>query len=314
MAQSLNDSIALRVGVLDIGSNSVRLLIADRRRGRLTTVASHGVTTRLAGGFEQREAFAPRAVAKTVAAARSLVEEARRQRVSRIRAVATGVLRASTDNHNVLDLIEAATAARVEVLSGREEGRLCLLGAWSLVASGSERARLVDVGGGSTEVVHGTPWKVEAAASVPLGCVRVAERFLRSDPPSSAELAAAHAEVARHVAALDLGPTSGAVIATGGTATSLASLQLSLLRYAPDRVQGHRLHREQLESLTTSLASMPLARRRRLRGLSPDRADIIVAGAVILSGVLECWGAGGCLVSDRGLRHGIALELMGLAG
>jgi exopolyphosphatase/guanosine-5'-triphosphate,3'-diphosphate pyrophosphatase len=304
----------MRVAALDIGSNSVRLLIARGRAGRLVKVASYGATTRLAEGFGDGGAFKPQAVARTAAAARQMVQVARRHGVSSIRAVATGVLRSTRGADAVLELIEEAAGVPVEVLSGPEEGRLCLRGAWPLVGSDPVTARLVDVGGGSTELVEGTPWSVDAALSLPLGCVTIAERFLRSDPPDPAEVIDAKGAVAHQLAGLALASHEGDVIATGGTATSLVSLELSLRRYSPRRVHGSQLDREQLAALVTALASMTLSQRRRLHGLSPDRADIIVGGAIILWTVLERWGADRYVVSDRGLRHGIVMELLGLEG
>ncbi len=304
----------MRVAALDVGSNSVRLLVAQERAGRAVQVASYGATTRLAEGFGEKAAFRSQAVARTVGAARLMVEQARRHHVSRIRAVATGVLRGTRDAEVVLGLIEDAAGVRVEVLSGEEEGRLCLLGAWHMVGPDRAKARLVDVGGGSTELVEGTPWRVDRALSLPLGCVMVAEHFLRSDPPTLAEVTAAGVEVARQLAVLGLAPQEEDVIATGGTATSLASVELSLRRYSAERVHGRRLDRERLESVAGRLASMTLAERKQLQGLSPDRADIIVGGAIILLKVLEYWGADRYVVSDRGLRHGMVTELLGLEG
>jgi exopolyphosphatase/guanosine-5'-triphosphate,3'-diphosphate pyrophosphatase len=302
----------MRVAALDIGSNSVRLLVAEERSGVAASVASFGATTRLAEGFGDKGAFTSRAVARTAGAAQQMVREAHRLDVVRVRAVATGVLRRARHGNAVVGLIEEAAGVRVEILSGAEEGRLCLLGAWSVLGPDPEQVRLIDVGGGSTELIEGTPWKVRRALSLQLGSVLINERYLRSDPPDPGDVAAARAEAGRLLADNGLAPKAGDVVATGGTATSLASLELALQRYSPDRVHGCRLDRERLTSVTGRLASMTIAQRKQLVGLPRDRADIILGGAVILLAAVESWGADGCVVSDRGLRHGVVMELLGL--
>ncbi len=305
----------MRAAALDIGSNSVRLLVAEGVDGQLRCVASFGETTRLAEGFAAKGTLGARAVARTVVAAKRMAEEAHRHGVSRIRAVATGVVRAGTNADSVLELIRDATGLTVDLLSEEEEGRLCLLGAWHSLAGVSGDARMVDVGGGSTELVLGNPSRIDAVRSLPLGCVTITEQFLQSDPPAAEEIRAASGEVVSRLDHLHLRPCPGGpVIATGGTATSLVSVELSSPRYSPEHVHGYVLNRRRLEQLTTELAVKTTAQRKQLPGLSPTRADIIVGGAIILSNVLACWGGGAYRVSDRGLRHGIIGELLGLEG
>ncbi len=302
----------MRVAALDVGSNSVRLLVAENAVGRPRPVASHGVVTRLAEGYEQTGKLPMQAIARTAASVAEMRGEARKRGAVMFRAVATGVVRDCDNKEDFLAHVREVSGVELELLSGKEEARLCLLGAWSSLGLGPGTQRLVDVGGGTTEIVEGSPNHIDVALTLPLGCVTLTEAHLRSDPPTPGDLATLREEAASRLALLGFVPRRGKVIATGGTATTLASLELSLERYSGDKINGHWLGKETLRRISARLASLSYAQRRRVRGLSPERADIIVAGTIVLEVVLEQWGAGGYVVSDGGLRHGMVVEMLGL--
>lgn len=175
---------------------------------------------------------------------------------------------------------------------------------------------MLDIGGGSTELLLADGPRILASASTGLGVVKLTERFLKADPPDPGEL-----EALRHVAASRFarllreefhGLTREAVlVGTAGTVTSLAAVDLGLDPYDPDRVNGHRLTRERVAELLCRLASLPLARRREVRGLEAGRADVMVAGTAVCLAAMDALGAGSLLVSDGGLREGILLDLLG---
>ena len=200
-------------------------------------------------------------------------------------------------------------------MSGEDEAGLTLLGAaWGLGPFTGTFA-LLDVGGGSTEVLVAQGARVLTAVSLPLGVVPLAERFFGSDPMAAGELTACRAHVDARLRdevwdrIRPFGPA--ALVATAGTPTTLAALDLGLLAYDPKRVHGHHLSAGAIERLTAQLAVLPLAERARLPGLEPGRADVIVPGAIVLASVLAGLGLPAATVSDAGLREGILLHAVG---
>jgi exopolyphosphatase / guanosine-5'-triphosphate,3'-diphosphate pyrophosphatase len=205
--------------------------------------------------------------------------------------------------------IEWSYGFTTRLLSGDEEAALTFRG----VATGRrlEPATLVvDIGGGSTELVLGGPAGVLDATSLDVGCVRMSERCLRSDPPAAAELA----ELREAVAALlprEITSRTSTLVGVAGTVTTLATIDLGLDREIPEEIDGHALDAATVEALLGQLAAVPLAERREVRGLMPERAPTIVAGAAIAAEVLRATGAGRMLVSERDILHGAALAAAG---
>jgi len=191
------------------------------------------------------------------------------------------------------------------LLSGREEAELTYRGVTSRLAAGPGTL-VCDIGGGSTELVLGGPAGVLDATSLDVGCVRMSERCLRSDPPAAAELA----ELREAVAALlprEITSRTSTLVGVAGTVTTLATIDLGLDREIPEEIDGHALEAATVEALLGQLAAVPLAERREVRGLMPERAPTIVAGAAIAAEVLRATGAGRMLVSERDILHGAAL-------
>jgi exopolyphosphatase/guanosine-5'-triphosphate,3'-diphosphate pyrophosphatase len=196
----------------------------------------------------------------------------------------------------------------VEVISGEEEARLSFLGAAGGRPGAGGPVAVTDIGGGSTELILGRGAALESRASVNLGALHVTERFLPSDPPTEAEVAAARAHVRDTVTGLPAPPGNLPLVAIGGTATTLAAVVHGLAVYDAAVVHGSVLARATIEHLIDRFRSVPLAVRRTIPGLPPERADIILAGSLILRGVMDRVGAGTATVSDWGLRHGVILD------
>jgi exopolyphosphatase / guanosine-5'-triphosphate,3'-diphosphate pyrophosphatase len=198
-------------------------------------------------------------------------------------------------------------------LSGDEEAAATYAGA-TAARSPDDPTELVviDIGGGSTELVCGGGGRLGFHVSAQIGVVRHTERHLASDPPQSAELDALAADVAAGIAAVApeaVRERTQAAVAVAGTATSCAAIDLALERYDTTKVEGHVLSRAKLDALLERLAALPLAERRKVRGLHPDRAPTIVAGVVILSRVLDAFGLTEVEISDRDILWGVALDL-----
>jgi exopolyphosphatase/guanosine-5'-triphosphate,3'-diphosphate pyrophosphatase len=222
--------------------------------------------------------------------------ELERLGAERVLAVGTSAVRDAENGEAFLGEIEWSYGFSTRLLSGEEEAELTRRGVAN--GRGLENGMVVlDVGGGSTELITAAE-----RTSVDVGSVRLTERHLRSDPPSAGELAAAAADVRSVLPGLQPGDAIG----VAGTITTLAALELG--GYDRDRVHGHRLSRESVEAQLERLASLPLAERRRLPGLEPERAPVIVGGAIVVREVLDRYGLTGLEASERDLLHGAALE------
>ncbi|HWQ23221.1 MAG TPA: Ppx/GppA phosphatase family protein [Gaiellaceae bacterium] len=292
----------VRVAAIDLGTNSTRLLVADVEDGRLDEVARRLTITRLGEGVDERRRLLPVPIARV----RSCLAEYRRELealgATRTLAVATSAVRDAENGEAFLGEIEWSYGFTTRLLSGEEEAALTLRG----VAAGRpsvEGTLIVDIGGGSTELVLGGADGPAASSSVDVGCVRVTERFLASDPPSREELAAAAAYVRSLLPPLE----ARSAIGVAGTVTTLATLDLGLAEYDPQRTHGHRIPRASVERELERLAALTSAERERVPGIEPGRAPVIVAGLVVLREVLDAYGLPEIEVSERDLLHGAAL-------
>jgi exopolyphosphatase / guanosine-5'-triphosphate,3'-diphosphate pyrophosphatase len=285
----------MRVAAIDLGTNTTRLLVADVSGDDVEEVVRRTLITRLGEGVDARRHLLPLPIARV----RNCLAEYRRELESlsaeRALLVATSAVRDAENGEAFLGEIEWSYGFTTRLLSGDEEAELTLRG----VGEADSTALVVDIGGGSTELIGAQP------ISVDIGAVRLTERHLPSDPPTDEELEACAAAV-RSV--LPDRPRPERAIGVAGTITSLAALDLALTEYDPERVHGHRLTLDGVQQQLSRLASMPLAERRQVPALDPERAPVIVAGAVILREVLAHLGLEEIEASERDILHGAALE------
>lgn len=303
-----------RIGVLDLGSNTVLLLVLEAD-GRVIRDTSR--ITRLGQGVFASGALAPDAIARTRAAVTEFSALARADGVTRLYAVGTEALRRARDGGGFLEsLVRDGLVDGARLLSGEEEAEAAVEATRKRIGGSCESLAVVDVGGGSTEIA----WRERAdgpirGLSLPLGSVRLTEAYLPRHPVPAADLARVEAEVERLseplARALPGGlPADAAVVAVAGTATTLAALELALDPYDDARVEGLPLELGLLRAWTERLARLGVAERKELPGLEPGRADVIVAGLAVLGGVLARLGASRFAVSGRGVRHGVALRVL----
>jgi exopolyphosphatase / guanosine-5'-triphosphate,3'-diphosphate pyrophosphatase len=290
----------MRVGVVDLGTNSTRLLVADVDDGRVEEVTRRTEITRLGEGVDERRKLLPLPIARV----RNVLADYRRELdglgAEQTLAVGTSAIRDAENGEAFLGEIEWSYGFSTRLLSGEEEGELTRRG----VAGGRELepgTLVLDVGGGSTELITD-----RSRTSLEVGSVRLTERFLHSDPPTREELDAAGGLVRKVLPDLD----AKRAIGVAGTITTLAALDLG--EYDPERVHGHRISREAVEAQLERLASLPLAERRELPGLEPERAPVIVGGALIVREVLDRYGLDALEASERDILHGAALEAAAL--
>lgn len=287
-----------RVGVVDLGTNSTRLLVADVEDGAVREVERQLTITRLGEGVDERGILLPTALARVrnaLGGYRRVLEEAGAERTL---AIATSAVRDAENGEAFLGEIEWSYGFETRLLSGDEEARLTFRG----VSDNSElptETLVIDVGGGSTELVQAA-WH----ESLDLGCVRLTERFLHWDPPAAGELDACRAHI-RTLLPTEPEPTSA--IGVAGTVTTLAVLSLGLDEEDPALVHGHTMTTDWIETETEELSALTVSELRDVRGMHPDRAPVIVAGAVVVTEVLRHFGLAELTVSERDLMHGAAL-------
>jgi exopolyphosphatase / guanosine-5'-triphosphate,3'-diphosphate pyrophosphatase len=298
-----------RVAAIDIGSNSTRLLVADVDGERLSEVERLLRITRLGDRVDERGTLADDAMERVERVVAGYAERASALEADRPLAVATSAVRDAANGPEFLERLESRTGVRGRLLAGEEEARMMLRGV-SSARPGSEPVVVCDIGGGSTELIAGQGDEVTFEISLDMGCVRMSERHLRSDPPPPEEIEALRSQVR---SMLPAGIPPGTPIGVAGTITTLATIDLGLDEEVPELVDGHRLTAETVERELARLAGMPLAERRTVRGLMPERAPTIVAGAAILAEVLPHLGADTIVVSERDILHGAALAAAELA-
>ena len=294
----------MRVAAVDIGTNTALLLIAERGPEGLRPLHEEAEVVRLGEGVDRSRRLSPAAVERTLTVLARYGETLRRNAVDRVAAIGTQALREVENSDEFLARAAALLGCPIEVVTGEREAKLswqAAASAFPLPAQG--RRTVVDIGGGSTEILVGGR-EVEALASLPIGAVRLTERHLPGDPPTLDQRAALTAAI--DLALAGAPAASGEIIGIAGTVTTLCALHLGLADYDPRRVHGHRLHRDEVRAIVDRLGQLTVAERRLLPGLDPRRADVIYAGGAILARLLERAGAEGVVVSDRGIRWGLA--------
>lgn len=301
----------MRVGAIDMGTNSTRLLVADVDGGEVTTLDRRMRITRLGAGVDASRRLAPEAIGRTVEA----LDEYRRALdalgVERVRAVATSAARDASNADDLLAAVERTLGTAGEVLTGADEARLSFDGATAGVDEPGPFL-VVDIGGGSTELVVGTT-APEGEVSLDVGCVRVTEQFLHSDPPSAEELSQAVQVVRLHLTDADMALPNAheakTLIGLAGTVSTVAAIELGLEEYDRDRIHHFRLTRAAAEEVFRTLAMEPADQRRHNPGLEPGRVDVIVGGAIVLVAVMRHYDRDEMLVSEADILDGLARSL-----
>lgn len=307
-----------RLGAVDIGTNSVRLLVADVEgsgaTARVSTVERLMTITRLGQGVDGDRRLHPDAIARTLAVLDRYGAVARDLGVEAVRATATSAARDSANRDDLFDPATAALGVRPELLSGAEEARLSFLGATASLADvGAEPPYLVvDIGGGSTEFVLGVVEPV-GLVSVDMGCVRITEQFLHSDPPAPEELSAAISVVRDHLGDVERAipdlREARALVGLAGTVSTVAAVEQGLHTYAREHIHHFRLGRAAVEDVFRTLATESAAERRHNPGLEAERVDVIVGGVAVLATVMRTFAFDEVLVSEEDILDGLVRDL-----
>ncbi len=297
----------MKAAALDLGSNTLRLLVAQSGAGGLTILARQLAAPRLGQGLRPGGRLAAQAKAAAREHTRRFCQLARGLGAQRVALAATQACRIAADGADFVgELARELGLERARVLSGQQEAALSRLGTLAFLQGPAQGALLADVGGGSSELVD-LGQSPAASLSLPLGAVSLSEALLHADPPTDRELAALDQAVEQGLSL----PGSGGynrLVASAGTASTLAALALGLKTYEPERINNLRVSRQRLEETYTALAALPLAQRRAALALDQGRADIILAGLAILRGLIRRLGLDELTVMDAGLLEGILLD------
>jgi len=307
-----------RRAVIDIGTNSVKLLIAGVAGSTVTPVLERSEQTRLGSGFYQTHLLQPVPITRTAQAVARFAAEAADQEVSSIRVIATSAARDARNPEELLAAIRTHAGLRAEIISGAQEAQWVFEGVTSDPALAGRPLLIVDAGGGSTEFILGAGPKQHFRQSFPLGTVRLLDQVEVSDPPSAREWRRCRDRLnsffkSRISPVLqprlrDFEAGSVQLVGTSGTASILASMELGIARFQRERIEGTGISLTQIHRRRRQIWRLPLAGRRRIAGLPANRADVILAGVAIYEAVMETFGFRSLRISTRGLRFGALLH------
>ena len=309
----------VRRAVIDIGTNSIKLLVGEVTDGVVRPIDERSEQTRLGAGFYETHELQDGPISHTASAVARFVAQARDAGAVSLRAIATSAARDAKNADQLIDAVRSASGLRVEIISGDQEADWVFRGVTSDPALHGGRLLILDVGGGSTEFIVGEHGHHSFRRSFPLGSVRLLEKLRPADPPSLADLAGCRkwlAEFVREQIAPDMQPWLSEaasapliLVGTGGTTTILARMEKKLTGFNREEIDGTLLSRPQVLEYMVDLWSKPLAVRRTLPGLPSNRADVIIMGVAIYEAVMQQFQLPELYVSTRGLRFGALLDM-----
>jgi exopolyphosphatase/guanosine-5'-triphosphate,3'-diphosphate pyrophosphatase len=301
-----------RVAAIDCGTNSIRLLIADISGGKFKEVLRDMEIVRLGQGVDENKSFHPDAINRTLAAVEKFKNQLTGKGVEKIRFCATSATRDAANRDLFIDGVRQILGVEVEVIPGEEEARLSFNGATKELLQSDAPFLVVDIGGGSTEFVYGNK-EVEFAKSVDIGCVRMSERHLKSQPVEMSQVAQAIIDIDKAIAqAAAVVPISTAktLVAVAGTATTIAAAALDLETYDRYAIHLSRIPAEKVHKVSAAFQAMTKSEISKLGFMHPGRVDVITAGSLVLSRVMAATGATEFVASESDILDGMAWSLI----
>lgn len=299
----------MRLAAIDIGTNSTKMTVADiDDDGTIDIVREESDVTRLGEGVDQAKRLTDDAMARTLDAVERFAKLARTDGAATVLAAGTSALRDAANGKEFLALAKERADVSIEIITGDREGQLAFAAVQSdsaLSLPSSDSLLVFDIGGGSTEIILGSASGVHRHKSLNIGAVRLTERFLKSDPPTDAEIVQASAMADEMLAAVAKPATVPVVIGLGGTVVNLAAVTMGQTALDANSSHGTALSAMQIHNALERFRSVSLVERRTIPGLEPKRADVIIAGALLLERLLHRFGTDHFIVSARGLRYGL---------
>lgn len=310
----INGVTHLKAAVIDVGTNTVKLTVGEKdKNGRIRVLADSANVSRLGENLDTEGMLQPQSQQRTIAAIANFIKTANDLRASNIRIVATSAMRDARNSQEFVSLVKSQLGIDLEILSEEDEGRL----SYSSVASDPELGAykgtlaVVDIGGGSTEITFGEDSGIILSNSVRIGAVRLTERILKSDPPDPDEIGKARALASESIREAAGARQASRIVQVGGSAVNVARIFKHVPPSMTSEVHGTILTPIEMRRMLDFLSGMSLEQKKTIVGLEPDRADIILAGAIILDSVMSVLNASELLISTRGLRHGVLYEMLG---
>jgi len=300
-----------KIAAIDIGTNTALLLVAEvTKQNEIIPIAQEEKIVRLGQGVDRAENLNLEAIGRTLRAIREQVKIAEDLGVEKILISGTSAVRDAANRETLLSEIKNNFGITMQILSGDEEAELTYFGALSNKNLQGD-ILLVDIGGGSTEFIFGTQQKIKHAFSLNIGSVRLTERFIRNDPITDTEYKSIRRAVKEQLSSLK-SLDAGQLMGIAGTITTMAAMNLQMDTYDSAKVDNSLLTISQAEKIVSDLKKETLSQRKKFLGLKPERADVILAGALILLEVMQHFKFNETLVSDRGVRFGLILQELGI--
>lgn len=296
-----------RLGAIDIGTNTLLFACVEWKKNLFQLLCDKHRIARIGEGLGDTGRIQQKAVERAVPILEEYLKLCKQYQCDMCVAVGTSAFRRATNGLEIAALFERILQFPVKILTGEEEAALTYIGSIEVETPNSVLST-IDIGGGSTEIATGCDWTLQKYCSLEIGAVRLTEQFFSSLPPNKTEQAAARSKIQRHFQHIHWN-TFGELFAVGGTPTTLAALALQLPFFDPQKVHGTKLYRQQLEQLERWLLAKSLEELRSFPAIHPERADILPAGAMILTEFLRYASLRYCIVSARGLRFGVLVDI-----
>lgn len=301
-----------RYAVMDIGTNAIKFNIAQKTPdGKWKTIFDKAEVTRLGEGLNRTGKISPEAMERNFSVIDEMIAIAQQNQVDQVFAIGTMALRTASNANDFINHIKIKFGIPVEIISGDEEARLSFLAVRSSLDIRQGNFLIFDIGGGSTEFISGTDGQIQNKTSLTIGVVRLTEDILISDPVKQQECDAANKIIQNTFSAIAVMNPVDRLIGVGATLTTLGAMKMEMAHYDPEIIHGQTLSRSDVDQLLSQLQSKTIAERKKIVGLEPRRADVIFAGAMIVSNIMKKIKAAEVIISDRGVRHGFLIDRFG---
>ena len=303
-----------RIASIDIGTNTILLLIAAEEEGEIHPLFEIETVVRLGEGVQKNGILSKEAMGRGFQTLAQYLKWCQEMEVQKVLAAGTSALREARNSRDFLKLVREKLDLPIEVISGEEEAQLSFLAVAKDLHGVKQPILVVDVGGGSTEFILGKGGQITRWISLPIGSVRFTEEFLRSDPIQEEEWEKMEREIQKSLVNIPHPQEPSRMVAVGGTATTLASVEQGLKDFIAEKIHHFVLKKEALRNQLLLYRSKTIEERRKMAGLPPARADVILAGGAILYGAMEELGYPSVLISCHGVRYGLLYKKLNLSG
>ncbi|MCF7918994.1 MAG: Ppx/GppA family phosphatase [Candidatus Cloacimonetes bacterium] len=301
--------ISQRLAVLEIGTNSLKFLIADCQKDSVNVILDISNISRLGEGLQKTGLISEIAAQRNLQVIRGFLLTAHQYSVHKIYAIGTMCLRSARNSPAFINLIKENTGVNILVLSGDEEAHLTRLAITDSLKCNADELLLIDTGGGSTEFIFTKAQKITQQLSIDLGAIQPTEKFFHHDPITLSEFASARNYIIELLQKKGIKQSSAKLYGSGGTITTMAAMHIKLKEYDPKKIHGCELYRTEIEQIIECLQRLTLEQKKSLPGLQPQRADVILAGCLIVHSILKVTNIEQLTVSTHGIRHAFIKSL-----